>query len=76
MVKAIGTFDFRLADKKLVTVTAGGCVWVPPSAELGDDILRRAGEALVRAKTKGRGHVRIDPGGAGSASTGDMEPGR
>ncbi|MGO8992812.1 MAG: diguanylate cyclase domain-containing protein [Polyangiaceae bacterium] len=60
MVHAISARDFELADGRRVTASAGACVWVPPSGETGEDILRRAGEALEDAKGKGRSGVSID----------------
>jgi PleD family two-component response regulator len=43
-----------------VSACAGGCVWIPPSGETGEDIMRRAAEALEDAKGKGRNGVAID----------------
>jgi diguanylate cyclase (GGDEF)-like protein len=60
MVNAVAQRDFDLADGRRLTVCAGACVWVPPSGENGEDILRRAGEALEDAKGKGRSGVSID----------------
>jgi diguanylate cyclase (GGDEF)-like protein len=60
MVTAVAMRDFELADERRVTVSAGGCVWVPPSGETGEDILRRALAALSDAKGAGRGRVIID----------------
>jgi diguanylate cyclase (GGDEF)-like protein len=60
MVSTVGGRDFELADERRVTVCAGGCVWVPPSGETGEDVLRRAEDALEDAKGKGRGAVSID----------------
>jgi diguanylate cyclase (GGDEF)-like protein len=60
MVSAISAHDFELADSRKVTACAGGCVWIPPSGETGEDILRRAAEALEDAKGKGRSGVAID----------------
>jgi diguanylate cyclase (GGDEF)-like protein len=60
MVTAVAQRDFDLADGRRVTVCAGACVWVPPSGENGEDILRRAGEALEDAKGKGRSGVSVD----------------
>jgi diguanylate cyclase (GGDEF)-like protein len=45
-----------------VTVSVGGGVWVPPSGERGEDILRRAGVALVKARAAGTGRIHIDVG--------------
>jgi diguanylate cyclase (GGDEF)-like protein len=60
MVNVIAARDFELADARRVTACAGACVWTPPSGETGDDILRRAGEALEDAKGKGRSGVTIE----------------
>jgi diguanylate cyclase (GGDEF)-like protein len=60
MVRAISHHNFELADARRVTASAGGCVWVPPSGETGEDILRRAGEALEDAKGKGRSGVAVE----------------
>jgi diguanylate cyclase (GGDEF)-like protein len=60
MVKAVAAHDFELADSRRVTACAGGCVWVPPSGETGDDILRRAASALEDARGRGRNVVSID----------------
>jgi diguanylate cyclase (GGDEF)-like protein len=62
MLKASGGHDFELADDRKITLCAGGCVWVPPSGETGEDILRRAGVALAHARSAGRGKVLIDAG--------------
>ena len=60
MVSAVATRDFELADDRKITVSVGGCVWVPPSGENGGDILKRAWGALEDAKGAGRGRVFID----------------
>jgi diguanylate cyclase len=60
MVGAIASCDFELADSRRVTACVGGCVWIPPSGERGDDMLRRAEQALEEAKARGRGGVSID----------------
>jgi diguanylate cyclase (GGDEF)-like protein len=60
MVASVSRRNFELADARKVTACAGGCVWVPPSGENGNDILRRAGEALEDAKGKGRSGVSVD----------------
>jgi diguanylate cyclase (GGDEF)-like protein len=60
MVSAVARRDFELADERKVTVCAGACVWIPPSGENGEDILRRAADALEDAKGKGRSGVAID----------------
>ena len=43
-----------------VTVSIGGALWVPPSAETGEDILKRAVAALREARKLGPGRVFVD----------------
>jgi diguanylate cyclase (GGDEF)-like protein/PAS domain S-box-containing protein len=62
MLKATAGHDFSLADDRKISLSAGGCVWIPPSGETGDDILRRAGVALAHARSAGRGKVLVDQG--------------
>ena len=40
-----------------VTVSVGIALWIPPSAEIGTDILTRAGDALRKAKEMGGGKI-------------------
>jgi diguanylate cyclase (GGDEF)-like protein len=70
MQKSIGAHDFGLADSRAVTVSVGGCVWIPPSAESSEDILRRAGDSLARARGEGARQIRIDA----SAASGSNPP--
>ena len=60
MISTIAGRDFELADARRITACAGGCVWVPPSGETGEDMLRRAEDALSEAKRRGRSGVSID----------------
>jgi diguanylate cyclase (GGDEF)-like protein len=60
MVTAVAQRDFELADERHVTASAGGCVWIPPSGETGEDVLRRAEDALEDAKGRGRSAISID----------------
>lgn len=53
-----------------VTVSVGAAVWSPPSAEGPADVIRRAGDALVRARSKGPGKMVIDD--AADGWQGDM----
>lgn len=62
VAQAVRTHSFPLPSRS-VTVSVGGGVWVPPSGERGEDILRRAGVALVRARAAGTGHIHVDSGG-------------
>ena len=52
---AIDAFDFRLPGARPITMSIGAAVWVPPSGESGADIVRRAGVALLRARSRGMG---------------------
>jgi diguanylate cyclase (GGDEF)-like protein len=45
-----------------VSVCVGGGVWVPPSGERADDIFRRAGVAMFKARAAGKGRVHVDVG--------------
>ena len=60
MVRLVATHDYRLADSRSVSVSAGAAIWVPPSAERGEDIVRRAGVSLMQARAKAQ--VVVDPG--------------
>lgn len=70
MATAVHAHAFEIADGRRVSVSVGGCVWIPPSGETGEDISRRAGIAVVHARSHGAGHVRIDAG----TPTGSMPP--
>jgi diguanylate cyclase (GGDEF)-like protein len=45
-----------------LSVSVGGAVWCPPSAEGPGDVVRRAGDALRRARAQGPGRMEIDAG--------------
>jgi diguanylate cyclase (GGDEF)-like protein len=60
-VQRVLTHPFQLPSRS-VTISVGGGIWVPPSGERGEDILRRAGVALLRARATGAGHIYIDAG--------------
>jgi diguanylate cyclase (GGDEF)-like protein len=66
MSKTIYMHKFALVGHPRVTISTGGCVWVPPSGENGEDMLRRAGAAMVKAREGGAGKVEIDAGTTGS----------
>jgi diguanylate cyclase (GGDEF)-like protein len=51
-----------VSSARSVSICVGGGVWVPPSGERGEDILRRAGVAMFKARAAGKGRVHIDPG--------------
>lgn len=60
MVHVVQKHAFEAIGGRRVTLCAGACVWVPPSGETAEDILRRAGVATLRARAHGVGHVEID----------------
>ncbi|HEY8087929.1 MAG TPA: diguanylate cyclase [Polyangiaceae bacterium] len=43
-----------------LTVSIGGALWVPPSAETGEDILKRAGGAVREARKQGGARVHVE----------------
>lgn len=47
-------------DGQRVTLSVGGALWVPPSGESGEDIVQRAGKALVEARKLGGGKIHVD----------------
>jgi diguanylate cyclase (GGDEF)-like protein len=70
-VRALGTVLRRALDgmhargRELVpdmSVCVGAALWTPPSGDGPADILRRAGDALVAARRKGKGKVKVDLG--------------
>lgn len=60
MATAVTREPIDVGEKRDVTVTIGAAVWIPPSGENGNDVLERAGEALARAKKRGRNQLEID----------------
>jgi len=61
-VKGLRSKAFEVAGGLSITVCAGAAIWIPPSGESADDIVRRAGAALEVARTRGRSAVEIDAG--------------
>jgi len=45
-----------------MSVSVGAAIWAPPSAEGPTDVIRRAGDALARARARGPGKLEIDAG--------------
>jgi diguanylate cyclase (GGDEF)-like protein len=60
MSQAVYKHAFEAIAGRRVALSVGACVWVPPSAETAEDILRRAGEAAVRAREVGLGDVIVE----------------
>jgi diguanylate cyclase (GGDEF)-like protein len=59
-VEAVKTDPFLTAGS--LSVSVGGSLWMPPSGERAQDILRRAGDAITKARAAGKGRVHIDAG--------------
>jgi diguanylate cyclase (GGDEF)-like protein len=74
MTRTIFMHNFQLAGRPRVTLSVGGCIWVPPSGETGADIVRRAGDAVVRARGLGDGKVFIDAGTPSGTSPTTLPP--
>ena len=51
------------AGELVWTMSAGIAVWVPPSGDGPEDVVRRAGEALAAARAKGPSSILVDTGG-------------
>jgi diguanylate cyclase (GGDEF)-like protein len=61
MVRAVATATFEVVlAPRTVSVCAGAVLWVPPSGEIGADILRRAGDALALARSRGAGELEVE----------------
>jgi diguanylate cyclase (GGDEF)-like protein len=65
MLRAVATATFEeVQPPRKISVCGGAVLWVPPSGEIGADILKRAGDALARARARGAGQLEVE-----SAST-------
>jgi diguanylate cyclase (GGDEF)-like protein len=53
----------KLTGKDGITLCAGAAVWIPPSDEVAEDIIRRAGNALDVARSRGLGSIEVDVAG-------------
>jgi diguanylate cyclase (GGDEF)-like protein/PAS domain S-box-containing protein len=62
MRDAVAATPFEVGEKLQVTVSVGAAVWVPPSGEVGVDVVKRAGDALVVAKRSRPGGISVDAG--------------
>ncbi len=59
MSKAISG-DVFVSAARHVTASIGGALWLPPSGEAGGDVLARAREAIVQARSHGIGGVHVE----------------
>lgn len=60
MNNAVFEQAFEGVGTRRVTLSTGACIWVPPSGEGGEDILKRAGIATMRARAHGTGKIEVD----------------
>ncbi len=51
-----------LGDERRVTLSIGGALWVPPSSDMPQDVLRRASLAVHQARRRGGGSVHVEGG--------------
>jgi len=51
---------FRVGPGRKVTLSIGGALWVPPSGETSDDIVKRAGVALREARKQGGARTHVE----------------
>jgi diguanylate cyclase (GGDEF)-like protein len=59
MLQAIGG-SLELLRERGVTLSAGGALWIPPSGQVANDILERAGEVLTGARSRGPNELELD----------------
>lgn len=60
IAKAIALHPFGLGPGRKVTLSVGGALWVPPSGETSDDIVKRAGNAVREARRQGLGKAHVE----------------
>jgi diguanylate cyclase (GGDEF)-like protein len=64
MRDAVAATPFEVGESVRVSVAVGAAVWVPPSGEVGVDVVKRAGDALAASKRLGPGSIHVDAGTA------------
>jgi diguanylate cyclase (GGDEF)-like protein len=55
---------FQVGPGRKVSLSIGGALWVPPSGETTEDIVKRAGVAVKEARKQGGGKIHVVEGGA------------
>jgi len=60
MAAAVAREPIDFGEKRVVTVTIGAAVWIPPSGESGADVMERAAAALATAQARGDNELEID----------------
>jgi len=63
VVTSIAEAPLAVAGEVTVTLCGGGAVWIPPSGEGASETIRRAQEALNRARKRGPSSIEVDDGG-------------
>jgi diguanylate cyclase (GGDEF)-like protein len=62
VTKSMSEQSFQLGPERNVTLSIGGALWVPPSGETSEEIVRRAGNALREARKQGGGKTHVEGG--------------
>ena len=52
--------SFQVGPGRKVTLSIGGALWVPPSGETSEDIVKRAGTAVREARKQGGGRAHVE----------------
>jgi diguanylate cyclase (GGDEF)-like protein len=60
VTKAMSDQGFHPGAQHKVTLSIGGALWMPPSGETSEDIVRRAGNALREARRHGGGRTHVE----------------
>lgn len=60
VTKAMAEHQQQMGLPREVTLSIGGALWVPPSGETSQDILKRAGAAVREARKQGGARVHVE----------------
>jgi diguanylate cyclase (GGDEF)-like protein len=60
VTEAMDGRPFQVNPGRRVTLSIGGALWVPPSGETSEDIVKRAGVAIREARKQGGARVHVD----------------
>jgi diguanylate cyclase (GGDEF)-like protein len=59
VIRAMSDQAFSIGTGRRVSLSIGGALWVPPSGETSDDIVKHAGTAMREARKQGGGGLHI-----------------
>jgi diguanylate cyclase (GGDEF)-like protein len=59
MAQEIAALEIEPGGVRKVTVSAGAALWMPPSGESADEVLRRAGDLRLEARSRGAGQQQL-----------------